>query len=75
MLITAILSGMVMRRLWGWWRGWVRLLTGTFLLVDGAFFLANAVKIPYGGWLPLVMGAAIFIVLTTWKRGGPACAT
>ena len=44
-------------------------LTGTFLLVDGAFFLANAVKIPYGGWLPLVMGAAIFIVLTTWKRG------
>jgi KUP system potassium uptake protein len=69
MLITAILAGMVMGRLWGWRRGWVRLLTGIFLLVDGAFFLANAVKIPYGGWLPLVMGAAIFIVLTTWKRG------
>jgi KUP system potassium uptake protein len=69
MLITAILSGMVMGRIWGWRRGWVRFLTGTFLLVDGAFFLANVVKIPYGGWLPLVMGAAIFIVLTTWKRG------
>ncbi|HEX6734017.1 MAG TPA: KUP/HAK/KT family potassium transporter, partial [Azonexus sp.] len=33
------------------------------------FFLANSVKIPDGGWFPLLFGLLIFTVLTTWKRG------
>ena len=40
-----------------------------FLVIDTAFFAANLVKIPQGGWFPLVAAVAIFILLTTWKRG------
>jgi KUP system potassium uptake protein len=37
--------------------------------VDGAFFAANAVKIPEGGWFPIGIGLITFVVLTTWLRG------
>ena len=69
MVITAVMAGIVMRRLWGWNSRLVWGLVSVFLVVDLAFFLANAVKIPHGGWFPLVMGAVLFAVLTTWKRG------
>lgn len=69
MLITAILAGIVMRRLWNWPSRLAWGLVGMFVLVDGGFFLANAVKIPSGGWFPLVMGLALFLILTTWKTG------
>ncbi len=39
------------------------------LLVDIAFFAANVIKIPEGGWFPIVMGLISFTVLTTWRRG------
>jgi KUP system potassium uptake protein len=44
-------------------------VVGFFLIIDGAFFGANLIKIPQGGWFPLVVAALIFIVMTTWKRG------
>jgi hypothetical protein len=37
--------------------------------VDIAFFAANVIKIPEGGWFPIVMGLISFTVLTTWRRG------
>ncbi|HET7158042.1 MAG TPA: KUP/HAK/KT family potassium transporter, partial [Burkholderiales bacterium] len=40
-----------------------------FLALEGTFLASNAAKIPEGGWFPLVLGAAIFTVLTTWRRG------
>ena len=40
-----------------------------FLVIDLAFFGANFIKIPHGGWFPLVVGAVVFTVMTTWKRG------
>ncbi len=40
-----------------------------FLAVDLAFFSANALKIPHGGWFPLVVALAVFTLLSTWKRG------
>ncbi len=40
-----------------------------FLSIDLAFFGANAVKIPDGGWFPLVVAGLIFTLLVTWKRG------
>jgi len=40
-----------------------------FLVIDTAFFAANIVKIPQGGWFPLLVAVAVFILLTTWKRG------
>jgi KUP system potassium uptake protein len=44
-------------------------VTGIFLIIDLAFFGANALKIMHGGWLPLVIGAFLFILMTTWKTG------
>ncbi|HTE05413.1 MAG TPA: KUP/HAK/KT family potassium transporter [Planctomycetota bacterium] len=41
----------------------------TFLAMDMAFFLANIVKIGKGGWVPLVVAAVIYLLMTTWKRG------
>ena len=40
-----------------------------FLIVDGAYFAANLVKVPDGGWFPLVVGFIAFTLLTTWARG------
>ncbi len=40
-----------------------------FLGIDLAFFAANAVKIPDGGWFPMVVAGLVFTLLVTWKRG------
>ncbi len=69
MLITALLLHVVMTERWHWPLPLALLVTGTFLAIDGAFFLGNALKILHGGWLPLVIGTAIFTAMTTWKRG------
>lgn len=69
MLITNILAIAVAVRLWHW-RPWRAVLGALpFIVIDLAFFGANTVKIPDGGWFPLVFGLAIFLLLTTWKRG------
>ncbi|HUW49390.1 MAG TPA: potassium transporter Kup [Sulfuricella sp.] len=69
MVITTILAFIVVRHLWGW--GWVRsgLLISFFLMIDLAFFAANAIKIEDGGWFPLVFGLGVFTLMSTWKRG------
>src|SRR5271169_3349063 len=69
MTITTVLAFVVVRKLWGW--GWVKggLLIVFLLTVDLAFFGANAMKIMEGGWLPLVLGFGLFLLMTTWKRG------
>ena len=69
MVITAILLGVVERQKWGWSLPLVIGLTGFFLVIDLAFFGANIIKIPAGGWFPLVVGAVIFLLMTTWKKG------
>ena len=40
-----------------------------FLLVDTIFLAANALKIPQGGWMPLVIGAVLVLTMLTWRRG------
>ena len=69
MLITNILAIAVAVRLWNWHP--LRAILGAlpFICVDCGFFFANSIKIPDGGWFPLAFGLAIFILLTTWKRG------
>jgi len=69
MLITNFLAIAVAVRLWQWspWRAVLGALP--FICIDLGFFLANSVKIPDGGWFPLAFGLAVFILLTTWKRG------
>lgn len=69
MTITSILMYTVARERWRWGRLAAGALVGLFLCIDLPFLSANMVKITHGAWLPLVIGAAIFTVLVTWKRG------
>jgi KUP system potassium uptake protein len=69
MAITTIQLALVMFLLWRW-KGWVAALIAVPLfIIDVVFFIANATKIPHGGWVPLVIAAAGFVLLTTWKKG------
>jgi KUP system potassium uptake protein len=69
MLIDSILIFAVMRRLWKW-PAWAAVAIAVPLtLIDLAFLASNSLKIPDGGWFPLVIGGVVFMLLTTWKRG------
>ena len=69
MLIDSILIYFVMRRLWGWSRFVAAGISIPLALIDAAFLASNTLKIPDGGWFPLLVGAVVFTLLTTWKRG------
>ena len=69
MVITTVAYFLVMRRRWHRALAFTVTVCGVFLLVDLAFFLANAHKIAEGGWFPLAIGAAVLAVMHTWKIG------
>ncbi len=69
MLIDTILVAFVMALMWRWSKLMVALVAGSLLIVDIAFFSANAIKIPEGGWFPIAMALVSFTVLTTWRLG------
>jgi KUP system potassium uptake protein len=66
---TSLLAMLVFRRQFGWPAALVGVVFLPLLLLDLAFFLSNVLKIPEGGWVPLVLGAGLFILMHTWKRG------
>jgi KUP system potassium uptake protein len=67
--ITTILMSIVLRRLWKVSLPVVVLVTLAFLVADLAFFGANIIKVLDGGWFPLLLGIAVLIVMTTWRKG------
>ncbi len=69
MFISTIMIGVLMSKVWHWptWR--VVLVIGVFLIIDGAYLASNLIKVPEGGWLPLLVAAIIFVLLTTWATG------
>jgi KUP system potassium uptake protein len=69
MLIDGVLIAIVLRQMWNWNRFVVAGLLVLFFTVDGAYLSANLLKIPAGGWFPLLVGAIAFTLLTTWARG------
>jgi len=69
MVITTLLAYIVARHVWGWKLWQAAAVTALFLVVDLAFFGANIVKVAQGGWFPLVLAAATFVVFTSWRRG------
>ena len=69
MAITTLLFAVVARSRWNWSLASVAALTSAFLVIDLSFLLANVVKIAHGGWVPLVMAAGIYALMSTWKRG------
>jgi KUP system potassium uptake protein len=72
MMIDTVLAFFVVRALWHWSAAKSVLFLALFMTVDFAFFSATMVKVLAGGWFPLLIGAVIFTLLTTWKRGRAA---
>ena len=69
MLITTILAFFVVRRRWRY-PLWIALpATAFFLTIDATFLAAALHKVMDGGWFPLALGAVVFMVMTTWRRG------
>ncbi|HUL92720.1 MAG TPA: potassium transporter Kup [Burkholderiales bacterium] len=69
MLVTTFLTFFVVRFGWGYPLALCIAATGFFIVVDAAFFSSALLKIAEGGWFPLALGAIVFIVMTTWRRG------
>jgi KUP system potassium uptake protein len=69
MLITTILTYYVIRHGWKYPLALCLASTGVFLLVDLAFFSSNMLKLWDGGWFPLMIGGAVFMLMDTWKQG------
>lgn len=69
MFATTVLFAAYVRRNWHWpqWVLWPA--AGFVLLIEGAYLGANLFKIPEGGWLPLLVGAVMMSILTTWYTG------
>lgn len=69
MLITTTLTYYVIRHAWKYPLGLCLASTSVFFLVDFVFFASNMRKLLDGGWFPLVIGGAVFILMSTWKDG------
>jgi KUP system potassium uptake protein len=69
MMITAMLLHVVLVELWRWPKVLAIMVTSSFLLIDVAFVGANLLKVPHGGWFPLLVAVLGFTLLTTWKTG------
>jgi KUP system potassium uptake protein len=69
MAITSVVYFVVLTRAWKWplWRAVP--LVAVFLSFDIPFFAANAMKFFHGGWFPMAIALALFLVMTTWKTG------
>lgn len=69
MFITACMLGVLTFAVWKWHPVLATLVTGAFLIVDGLYFASNVIKVPDGGWFPLLVAAIVFTLLTTWATG------
>jgi KUP system potassium uptake protein len=69
MVISTALVAVVARYRWKWKRSTVIAIFGALGLIDVAFMGSNALKLTQGGWLPLVVAGATFVVMDTWRMG------
>ncbi|CAN1498703.1 Kup K+ transporter [Sphingomonadaceae bacterium] len=69
MFIDTCLIAVVLLSLWKWPKWKALPILGLFFIVDFGYFGANLLKVPSGGWVPLLIGLVIFTLLTTWSRG------
>jgi KUP system potassium uptake protein len=74
MLLTSLLMFLTMREVWGWSLPLSIAVAGLFVIVDLSFVAANMMKVLEGGWVPPVIGATLFFVMSTWRQGRTALA-
>ena len=69
MVVTSCLAYIVVRHHWGLSRPFALMLIIPFLVLDLIFFGANILRVIEGGWVPLIIAAAIGLLIATWMRG------
>ncbi|WP_411015792.1 KUP/HAK/KT family potassium transporter, partial [Salmonella sp. s28719] len=69
MVVTTAMATIVMRQMWKWRWAQVLAFVIPFMILDLAFLTANALRFFTGGWLPILIATALFIVMATWVRG------
>ncbi|SFW33217.1 potassium transporter Kup [Nitrosovibrio sp. Nv17] len=69
MVIETLLTLFVLRYAWRYSWFLAVAATAVFIAIDVTFFAATTMKLAQGGWLPLVIGVAVFTVMITWHRG------
>jgi KUP system potassium uptake protein len=69
MVITSCLLFIVAWKFWRWSPVFTALVLAPFLAIELVFLGANALKIPQGGWFPLLVGTGLFILMRTWRKG------
>ena len=69
MVVTTVLAFTVVTRKWRWPLWGAVALIGPLLVIDTVFLGANALKVLSGGFVPLMIGGALFFVMATWARG------
>jgi KUP system potassium uptake protein len=69
MVLTSVLFFVVARKRWKWGLPAAASLVTVFLIVDLSFWGASLIKIPSGGWFPLVIAVVVFTMMTTWSTG------
>jgi KUP system potassium uptake protein len=75
MLVDAALAMVVAVVVWRWSWQLAAAVFGFLAIPDLAFFIANALKIPDGGWLPLIIAVLVYFTITTWRKGRRLVAT
>jgi KUP system potassium uptake protein len=69
LVVDTLLLLLVAPRLWQW-RPWkIGLAAVAFGALELTFLAGNLSKVLHGGWVPLLIAAAVITVMTTWRRG------
>jgi KUP system potassium uptake protein len=69
MVVDTSLAFFIVWKLWRWSLGAALALAGVFFVIDVGFFFANLFKVVDGGWVPLTLGTAMFVLMWSWSRG------
>jgi len=69
MIVDTVLAYIVIQALWQWSKTTSTVFLSSFLVIDFLFLSSNSLKIPTGGWLPLVVATVLFLIITTWIKG------
>jgi KUP system potassium uptake protein len=69
MVVTTILAFVVVWRVWRWSLWLALLVLAPFVLIETVFLFANLLKVLSGGWVPLLLGLLLILVMLTWRRG------
>jgi KUP system potassium uptake protein len=69
MLITTILLYRVAVSRWNWPAAVAGPIIAAFGLIDATFLVSNSMKVVAGGWFPIIIGAAIAVLMLSWRKG------